>query len=146
MAINTNDARVLDALLWRLGQLTLSPALPVAWPDTEFDPGTDGTSGYLAPSWLPAGTTSAAVSGGSRNFGGVFQVSLFLPEARDRGPIVPVDIAGAVAAHFAKDVVIQRPGSPIRVKIEQPPTVEQPVPEQGWTATPVSIPYRAFGA
>ena len=143
----TPDGQIVDTLMWRLSQLTLSPPLPVAWPMAPYEP----SGGYLAPSWLPAGTDSRSIRGGSNDYNGVLQVSVFLPEkdadGEGVGPVVPAEVAGAIAAHFARGTVIQRSSTTVRIKIEKPPTVEAPVDDEpGWVHVPVSIPYRAMRA
>lgn len=129
------DTKIFEALTARLA--TLVTGLPVAWPNVDFKP---GQGGYLKPSWLPADTVMSAVAQGTHQARGVFQVSVYWPE--DDGLTAPLEVAGAVAAHFAKGTKLDRQG--VRVRVENPPSVAAALQETGWLQVPVTVPYRAF--
>ena len=132
--------RVFEALLARLATLVLAPALPVAWPGVAFTPPTSG-SGYLRPTWLPAETSVFGVGDDDAEvYRGVLQVDVFWPEGR--GYVEPLERAGAVAEHFTKGTKMDRQG--VRVRVENSPSVEQPLDEPGWTHVPVTVPYAAY--
>lgn len=129
-----------DALLDRLGSLSVgSPALPIAYPDIEFDPATDAPAGkYLevgffrnAPKW--EGLGSGVLDQG------VLVVSVIHP--KDQGVIAINADAQDVADHFAKASILS--SGTTRVKISREPVVGSPMHEGDKTIVAVTISWTA---
>lgn len=135
MAASGIEAGIADALYWRLSQLTLTPAQPIAWPNVEFTASGD----YLAASLLPAETDVASLGvDGFNRHAGLFQVSAFTTEGA--GEIGLRSTASEVAAHFKRGTVITR--NDLSVRIFTPPTVGPALPEPGWLSIPVTVRWR----
>lgn len=143
MAATYAETKVLEALLGRLATLSYTPALPVEWPDTEFERPTSG--GYLRPSHLPAPTQQVELFEAGRNdHTGNFQVSVFFPGGTKEAPTLrpAYEVAGAICAHFKRGSDIAREG--IIVTVSGPPYPSPPLSDTpGWFHLPVTIPYRA---
>lgn len=137
MAITSPEARIADALLWHLAQIELTPARPVAYPGVGYSP-TLG-SAYLYATHLPntVEATGLAFDAGLE-LRGLFQVSAFWPAGG--GIIQAMDLAGAVAAHFARGNRILRGG--LQVEINRPPEVAPPIEQPDWLQVPVTIRWR----
>jgi hypothetical protein len=132
------ESQITEALLTRLGTLTFSPTLPVAYPNVTFTPPTSGP--YLhAHAPLRAATQAVGISAWDEH-AGIFQVDVVY-RAQD-GVVKPTQIADAVAAHFPRNLHLAN-GS-VRVDINEPPSIAGPVTDGTNLKTPVSIRYRCF--
>lgn len=131
------ESQITEALFARLAALSLSPALPVAWPDVAFNPPASGL--YLDVHQLRAETTGIGISAWDEH-SGILQVDV-VAKAQD-GVLSKTEIADAVAAHFPRNLKLTN-GS-IRVDIDDPPAIAAPIPDAPYTRTPVSIRYRVF--
>lgn len=138
MAAQTVEGKIADALLARLGTLTLSPALPVAWPNVPFSPPA-GT--YLEAAFLPNRTENLFMSNTDPDmFQGLLQVTVIYKAAN--GIVRPNDIAGAIVTHFAKGSRIRSQG--ITIMIEDRPSVAGPIQDDTHIRLPVTVRYRCF--
>lgn len=132
------ESQITEALMTRLAALTLSPVLPVAYPNVAFNPPASGP--YLvANAPLRATTQGIGISAWDEH-AGIFQVDVVY-RAQD-GVIKPTQIADAVAAHFPRNLHLEN-GS-VRVDIDEPPSIAAPVTDAPNLKTPVSIRYRCF--
>lgn len=135
----TIEEQIEDVLMVRLGQLTLTPSLSIAWPNRPFTP-TVGTS-YLRVRHLRNDNDRLFLKGSAPHHRqGILQVDVVAP--LDAGAEDANAIAGAVAGHFPADLDLY--GDDVRVKIEAAPTVHGAIPADAWWETPVSIGYRCF--
>lgn len=132
------ESQITEALLARLATLTLSPVLPVAYPNAAFTPPASGP--YLAAHPpLRAETQGIGISAWNEH-AGVFQVDVVY-RTQD-GVIKPTQIADAVAAHFARGTRLAN--GAVHVRIDEPPSIAAPVTVAPDHRTPVSIRYRTF--
>lgn len=131
------EATISEALIKHLADLTLSPALPVSWPNVPFTPPTSGK--YLHAHHLRGPTDAVGISAWNAHQG-IFQVDVVHPATG--GLIPPTNIADAVAAHFARGTRLAN--GEIEVRIDQPPQIAAPVTDAPYIRTPVSISYRVF--
>ena len=137
MPLTGIETRIHAALDARLMALTLSPAVPIAWPNANYTP----TGAYLRPWLLPIGVEPMTVStDGANDYGGIYQVSVFWPVGG--GLLAPLEAASAIAAHFKRGTSLTRDG--VVVQMLTPPVVETPIQEPDIYHIPVSVRYRAF--
>lgn len=135
----TTEGRIAKALFTRLAALTLSPALPVAWPNKAFDQPDDDK--YLRATYIPNTTGRAGIgSNYVHRYIGLFQVDVFWP--KNRGEMEPREIAGAVIDHFSCDLTLTE--DTVSVRITKRPEAAMILVEDGITMIPVRIEYEAF--
>lgn len=86
------------ALFARLSALTLSPSLPIAWPEptTAFVPPTNGR--YLEVHFFPNAPAFQGLEGETLDQG-LLQINVVWP--KNQGELAPGRVAKAVRAHFA---------------------------------------------
>lgn len=132
------ESQITEALMTRLAALTLSPVLPVAYPNVPFTPPASGP--YLVANAPLRATTAAVGISAWDEHSGVFQVDVMY-RTQD-GVIKPTQIADAVAAHFPRNLRLAN-GS-VRVDINEKPSIAAPVTDAPNLKTPVSIRYRCF--
>lgn len=134
------ETKILNALLSRLSSLTLSPAMPVAYPNVAFTP---SATGYLRATHVPNTANQVTLGASGKNrFEGLLQVDVFWPE--DAGLVAPSERAGAVAAHFKRGTDITLDS--ITVRIVTPPEIRQALQSPPYTQIPVMIRYQADAA
>lgn len=131
------ETSIVEALMARLLTLTLSPALPVAWPNVEYTP---PAAGYLRATHAPNATNQVTLgtSGKNRHIG-IFQVDVLLPITT--GISTPMEKAGAVAAHFKRGTTLTKDG--INVRIVRPPEIRPALQSLPYIQVPVIIRYQA---
>ena len=135
----TVEENIEAALLDRLRQLTLSPALPVAWPNRKFDPPAGGA--YLRVDHLPNVNERFLLgSAAPHHRRGILQVTAVLP--LNQGPTPATKIAGEVAAHFPADLALYSGG--IKVEITDAPSRAPALRTDVSWNVPVSINYECF--
>lgn len=134
------ETSIAEALLARLATLTLSPAMPVAYPNVTFTP---PAAGYLRATHVPntANQVTLGTSGKNRHLG-IFQVDVFLPI--NGGISTPMEKAGAVAAHFKRGTTLTRDG--ISIRIVRPPEIRPALQSAPYLQVPVIIRYQADAA
>lgn len=134
----TPGAEISDVLLARLAALSLSPALPVAWPGRSFTP---PSTAYLEPTILMNTNRNQFVADDSTTeFRGILQVTVVAPSGA--GIISPVEIAGKVADHFERGAPMI--GPTLTVKVDKRPDVASARVEADRIRVPVSISWFAF--
>lgn len=133
------EAIIFDLLNAHLAGLTLSPALPVSWPLVDFTPPADGW-------WLAAnpGRTATAERWMSNEAPaehlGLMQVTVIAPFGAGHTP--SLEVAGAVAAHFAKGTRLAQ--GAVSLVIYEHPTVVTPYRDDLSLRTPVIARWRAI--
>lgn len=136
------EALITEALLTRLKNLTLSPALQVAWPNVPFPapPATDKPDTYLQASVLRAQTQGIGIAAWDEH-AGILQVDVvYKPQD---GEIKPLNIAHSVAAWFGRGTRMVN-GS-VQVDVYEKPSITGPIDNgDGYEKFPVSIRYRSF--
>lgn len=134
---DTVETMIYKALRNRLAALTFDPPLPIAWPNFAFDP---PATTYLKVDMLWNRNINLGIASNSATERrGVFQVTVVA--AANSGIVKPINVAGAVAAHFARGTPINRDG--INVKIEGEPSLG-PSLQNDRIRLPVSIRFYAF--
>lgn len=112
MAVTGTEAAIEDALLWKLSQLVLSPVLPIAQPNVQYDPG-EGQAYAMADFIVAPPLRLALGSNHTREHTGILQLNLFSPIGR--GEIGARQVASAILNHFTEDAPINRNGVTVRV-------------------------------
>lgn len=131
---------IFEALAIKLAALTLSPAVPIAWPNID-ESGIPGD--YLRPTHIPSPTSQITLGDDGQNrHVGTFQVDVFWRVGQ--GLSAPLARAGAIAAHFRRGTVLVN-GS-IAVRVIRPPSVGPALQEPTHLMVPVSIRYQADAA
>lgn len=135
------ESKITEALLQRLAALTLSPVLPVAYPNIAFPAaGQTKPDVYLeARSPLRAETQQLGISAWDTHVG-IFQIDVVY-KAQD-GLIKPTEIADKIADWFKRGTRLTN--GDVRVDIDATPSVAAPVADSPYIRTPVSIRYRVF--
>lgn len=133
----SNDA-IQVALSTRL--LTLSPALPFAWPNSAYTP-VIGTP-FARVGFLAAQTANPTMGAGAldmKRYNGLMQVSLFYPVNTGEGD--PRRKADAVIALFPRGLTLTHSG--VVVHIDYTPSAAPGFSQDAWYVLPVSVYYRA---
>ena len=129
--------KISAALSSRLNTLTDAP--PIAFENVPFTP-VDGTT-WLRESYLPANSATVGLEpGGSTDFTGVYQVSIYTP--LDDYKLESHQLIDSITAHFARGTMLVFEGQ--SVVVEQV-NVAQGLASGGWWLMPVSVNWRAFG-
>jgi hypothetical protein len=135
MTIST-EAKIAAALFARL--TTLTPALPIAWPNKSFTPPSDGK--YLRVSDLPLPTRGISLANdGINEYGGLIQIDVMGP--LNDGAEPATERAGAVIAHFKRGTRMDNGG----VRVDVVTAYRSPAlrDDPRWQV-PVTITYRAY--
>jgi hypothetical protein len=138
----TTEADIQTALLQRVLTLSITPTLPIAWPNRDFIPPSDGSS-YLQVRILPNRNTRLFLGSNEESWRqGILQINLITQY--DKGPSFGVDIAGQIAQHFPQDLMLRYSG--VKVQLTKTPDVGSAVASPTGTQwiVPVSIYYEAF--
>ena len=129
--------KISAALSSRLNTLTDAP--PIAFENVPFTP-VEGTT-WLRESYLPAASSTIGMEpGGSTDFIGVYQISIYTP--LDDSKFGAHQLIDDITAHFERGTVLTFDGQ--AVVVEQV-NVSQGLASGGWWLTPVSVNWRAFG-
>lgn len=131
-----SDDAIRTALMTRLGTLTLSPAKPVAWENTDFEP---ANGGWIEPQLFRSGKERITVGGRHRHFG-FLQVTVVAPKGA--GDASADATAALVAAHFPADLKLAAGG--FTVRITEDPALAGGLPDGSWWRVPVSIPWELY--
>lgn len=132
------EARIADILLTHLGTLTLTPAVPVAYPGVPFTP----PSGTYLEATIHQNTTLDHFIGtdSTSEYRGLLQVSVRTPAGA--GIIAPMDLAGKVSEHFRRGTVLSKDG--LSVRVSKTPDIAGPLQEPDRLHVPVSISFYVF--
>ena len=129
--------KISAALSSRLNTLTDAP--PIAFENVPFTP-VEGTT-WLRESYLPATSSTVGMEpGGSTDFIGVYQVSIYAP--LDDYKFESHQLIDSITAHFTRGTMLVFEGQ--SVVVEQV-NVAQGLASGGWWLMPVSVNWRAFG-
>jgi hypothetical protein len=141
MAATTTEGRIAEALFTRLQALVLSPALPVAYPDKNFD--NPSTGMWLEAALFETPTTEIALgSNGSNSFTGFMQVTVVARE--NSGMIAAKDVAGQIINWFKRGTRMFTAG--VKVEIVRPAYVSSTTRDEPYTRTPITIRYQAYAS
>lgn len=134
----TIEEKIEAALLGRVATLSLAPPLPIAWPNTSFNP---PASAYLRVRHFRNKNERISIKGSNPHRRlGILQITVVAP--LNVGPPPATSIAGRIAEHFPADLVIPYDG--ISVRIQSAPYVLDAVVEDTTNDTPVSIEYECI--
>lgn len=141
MAPSGNTGKIENALLYKLGALTLDPTRRVAWPDDDFTPVTGEI--YLTPGVLWNNSERGEIgTGAAIRHRGIFQVILRGPQIGS--PSTDANVADLIIAHFDR-ATITRNAVTVRIGSfdggRAVPWRGAAIPENGWRMIPVSIPF-----
>ena len=144
MAATGTEAQIARALLVRLGTLSLSPSLPISYPDQTFTKPLDGSGKplpYLEAAIMPAPTSAVTIAHRGLNaYPGILQVTVVHPQSS--GVIKPAEIAAKIIHHFKRGTKMADGGT--TVQVVQPPYASQTFKDEPYTRTPVTVRYQAF--
>lgn len=140
------DAKILDGLMTRLAAFTIPAGIASRWPgytsamiaapNVPFTPG----QRYLRASILRNTTRQITLgTAGYNRHVGIFQVDVMWPE--NGGETSPVEIAGAIAAHFKRGTTFTY--QDVIIRITMPPTIAPGLQSPPSYMVPVSIAYQA---
>lgn len=131
-----DPSEIADAILARCVSLTLSPALPKAYPDVTFKPPSSGK--YVEFRDFPNRPAWGSLAGGSLDQG-LLQATVHWP--RGTGIIAPLAVAKAVIDHFPKALRLY--SGETTVKISGDPWAAAPLFDDKETLIPITIPWTA---
>lgn len=141
MSVTGDVSQITEALLQRLGALTLSPAIPVAYPNVTFPAASSQAKPdiYLEARLMRAGSQPVGISEWNE-LPGILQVDVVY-KSQD-GELKPLQIADAVAAWFAKGTRLVN-GS-VQVDVYERPSIASAISDAPYMRIPVSVRYRSF--
>ncbi|MGY3330122.1 hypothetical protein ACVILI_003139 [Mesorhizobium sp. USDA 4775] len=132
------ETQIWLALKARVAALTLSPALPIAWPNEDF---IKPNKGYLRVTHVPnvnrrlfIGTTEP------HQRIGLLQVDVFSKKNQDAS--VAAEIAGQVVAWFPTD--LRMIYGTVAVRVTKAPDVAQAIADDTHWLVPTSVEYECF--
>ena len=129
--------KISAALSTRLNSLPSAP--PIAFENAKYTP-VEGET-WLRESYLPATSSTIGMEpGGSTDFTGVYQVSIYTP--LDDYKLESHQLIDSITAHFARGTMLVFEGQ--AVVVEQV-NVSQGLASGSWWLMPVSVNWRAFG-
>lgn len=125
---------IMAALFTRMASLSLTPSLPISWPNVSFSMPPDRKA--LRVVFVPNTATRRALgSDGAHQYLGLLQVSVHWPSGQ--GETAPRAIASDVADHFPPDLKLTSGG--VTVRITKRPTVEDLMVGDDGVQIPVMI-------
>lgn len=124
------------ALRSRIATLSLSPALPIAWPASTYAP-TSGTA-FLAVDHVTFAPERVLIGKGEHERTGMLSLSHVAPLGQDAA--VYVETAGKIAAHFPED--LQMKYGDVCVRVVSKPHVMDGYRDGAWFRTPINIRWR----
>lgn len=145
MATPSVETAIWIALRARVLTLTMTPTMPIAWPNSSFIPPTVGgkPGPYLHVRHMPNRTERLMISNATHRYQGILQVALMTPLNWDDGlPARTSEQAGIIAAHFPMDMRLVSNG--VTVRITKKPDVAQGFRDDDRWLTPVSVQYECF--
>lgn len=149
------DVEIRLALAQHLAALELSPSLPVAWENDDFNP---PATGFLQSQLFRSGVQRLTIGPeGHRHFG-FLQVTVVLP--KNEGAAQADRVAEIVRDHFPADLWLSSgttlPGGPTLpvgdtlpggdriLRVTQTPVIAGGLPDGPWWRVPVTIEFEAF--
>lgn len=132
----TIESDIETALFDRVTSLSLTPPLPIAWPNVDYTPPTDGL--YLAVQHFPNGVSRYSQTGADpKQRIGILQLTVVTP--LNQGASNATLIAGQIAEHFPADLIM-RSGA-VKVTVTDAPSIAPAIKTDASWDTPLSIPY-----
>ena len=110
------------------------PAIPIAWPNTVFDP---PTGRFIRANLIPADTKKLFFDGTGRTWKGIFQVTFYMPLGTGAGTVE--SLAASLDAAFADSFTY----SGVRIYLLSPLSLAADLPNPERYVVPVSAEYRA---
>ena len=139
MAVNGLEAQIAHALLKRLQAMTLSPPLPVAYPDVNFTKPASGM--WLETSLFQAPTTGQALGfADSNSYSGFMQLTVVSPQ--NVGVIATLQIVAAICLWFQQGTKMWEGST--RIEIVKNPYSSSLIMDPPYTRTPITIPYQVY--
>jgi hypothetical protein len=133
------EGKIAEALFGRLASLSLSPALPFAWPNVTFSP---PAGVYLAVALLRNSTDRLTVENdGPHRHQGIMQVTVDAP--LNVGETGLLDIGGQIADHFPSGLRLNFDGGHLHVT-KRPDVVSLKDDDNARWLVPVSVFWAAF--
>jgi Bacteriophage related domain of unknown function len=124
------------ALKARLGLLSFTPAIPIAWPNKDYTPTGER---FLQVAIVPAPVERLTIDARHRRAGTlVVTVASRVNNGSGEGD----GLADAVAAHFPADLVLTAGSN--RLRITANPSIREGFAEGGFWRTPVTIPFEVL--
>lgn len=139
------EVAVESALINRLKAFALSPAIPLALPNVEFNnkPAAEPGNFWLRASFLPANSLALGVAFSSTNqHYGIFQVDVFFSQGS--GELAPGRIAAQLISWFARGTMMSKDGFDVLVNLKPYRSRMVRDGDGPWAMIPVSVPYIAF--
>lgn len=137
----TPEATIPVLLGARLADLSLAPAVPIAWPEMSFAPPAD-QSPYLEVRYFPNTTTREFVgSSEPHTHVGLYQITVVAP--RGRGLSEALEIAGHVVDHFPADLRLWSESPALEVVVSSRPSVAAPLTDDRHLRVPVTVAWRS---
>lgn len=134
---NGIEAKIYNALAYRLSQLVFSPSIPVAWPNVQFS--VPVSNKWLQLHEFPAPTVALSVGhDGTNQYTGFIQISVFWP--LNTGLVQPNEIASSIISHFKRGTRITLDG----VTVETTQAYRSRAIYEDRVMIPVTINYRSF--
>lgn len=135
------ETKIFEGFAARLAALTLSPVMPVSYPNRSFSPPANGK--YLRARHLPNTTTQITLgASGFNRHQGLFQIDVMWP--LNAGETEPKEIAGAIIAQFKRGTEFTREG--LLIRIPEPPSVAPALIDGVSYMVPITIRYQADAA
>lgn len=132
------ETQIWLALKARVAALTLSPALPVAWPNEDF---IKPITGYLRVTHVPNVNRRLFIGSTEPHQRiGLLQVDVFSRKNQDAS--VAAEIAGQVAAWFPTD--LRMTYGTVSVRVTKAPDVAQAIADDTHWLAPTSVEYECF--
>src|SRR5690349_358560 len=126
------------ALFTRMASLTLSPALPIAWPNVSFSP---PTTGYLRVTHVPNIARRIFLNGSDPHQRlGLLQLDVFQP--LNKGASAATELAGKVAEWFPADLKMAT--GAVTVRVTKASDIAQAIADDAFWFVPVTCQYEAW--
>jgi hypothetical protein len=135
----TTESSIMAALFARLSALTLSPVMPIAWPNVTYTP--PASQKYLRAQFVPNTVERILLgSAGPHHHLGLFQISVYW--TKGVGETAPREVAGTIADWFSCDLKLNSGG--VVVRITKRPDVRDLMVEDAAVQIPVMIAFEAY--
>lgn len=138
MSVPSKEVKIWLALKARMESLSLSPSLPIAWPNEAF---TKPAGGYIRVNNFPNVTRRVAILGAEPHQRlGILQLDIFAP--LNENSAVAEEIAGQVAAHFEADLKLRY--EEVTVRVVSAPSVTRGLADNSHWQVPVMVNWECF--
>lgn len=129
----------IEEAIWdHVGQIVLSPPLPVAYPGVPFKP---NDQPYIEVSFHPNIHQAGGISFRNPiNHRGFVQANVYWPSGS--GEIEPMIAADNFAAQFARGSSVFKDDALVR--FEEAPDIAAPIENDGWLMVPITVAWRCL--